>query len=86
MEVPILVYLNPSIDTLTIELLNSIAWDENDIQLFDLSGKLVYSSIFEGASLTISTRDYSLGTYVLNVVRPKREFEKAFCFSIGVQY
>ena len=63
------VYPNPTKNFLTINLLS-----ENDIscttELFDMSGKLLFSKIFKGRELTenIDLTNYSSNLYILKII------------------
>ena len=63
------VYPNPTKDFLTINLLS-----ENEIscttELFDMSGKLLFSKIFKGRELTenIDLTNYSSNLYILKII------------------
>lgn len=63
------VYPNPTKDFLTINLLS-----ENDIscttELFDMSGKLLFSKIFKGREITenVDLTNYSSNLYILRII------------------
>ncbi|MCJ8288631.1 MAG: T9SS type A sorting domain-containing protein [Crocinitomicaceae bacterium] len=70
-EINVLVYPNPSVETLTIELLATTnTFDQTTIQLFDLTGKLIFTHTFTKNKATINTENYSSGIYLLNITSP----------------
>ena len=67
-EKQIKIYPNPTYGLLTLEIVNYNAIDKGSIQVFDLSGRLVYTVNQLSSSMEINLTSEPAGTYIMIIV------------------
>lgn len=67
-ETPFIIYPNPANDILTFNLENP-TYSTQQINIFDISGKLVYETKLAADENTISTKQLISGTYLIKIIR-----------------
>ena len=65
------VYPNPTMDKINVELKQNDAESESKIELYDLNGKTVYSSVISGSQMQIDMSEFVPGNYLLKIIRGK---------------
>ena len=65
------VYPNPAKDKINVEFSQDSSKDECKIFLYDIGGKIIYSSVVSSAQLQIDVSAFNTGTYLLKIVRGK---------------
>lgn len=69
---PISVYPNPTMDKLNIGLTADTTVKESTIEMIDINGKTVYSSVTPALQIQVDTNPLAEGVYILKVSRGKK--------------
>jgi len=64
-NINLLIYPNPATNNLTIELNSEI--QQISIELYDITGKMVYMKSYKSNSANLNVFDFETGTYILKV-------------------
>jgi hypothetical protein len=76
----ILVFPNPSSGWVTVEI-RSESQSENNIEILDLSGKVVYKSAFRENKTTIQTAEFRKGIYYIKITSNGRTYGYKLIFN-----
>ena len=69
------IYPNPATDYL---MLHDASRSNKKIEIIDISGKIIYSSVQSSQQIKIPTAEFSKGVYILKVQTNNQETQKLF--------